>query len=154
MVIGRPLSLSRQLFAALIAVLVAGGCGAPASPPASAPPNRLPGDVPLPTFAPTVNGYTQACAGVGYPMEVRIHGSASDPALAWVVFPDGHRENLLWPPGYHAQFSPGITVLNRQDHVVAREGELVTGACPMEPHGLMIDIPTVAATPSVAAAPS
>ena len=91
-----------------------------------------------------------ACGGVGYSQAVTIHGSTSDPALAWIVFAlDGHRENLLWPAGYSARFAPSLEVINASGSVVAREGELATGGCPVPPGGTLIDLPTVAWGPSV-----
>ncbi len=137
----------------LVAIAVVACSTAPQQTPT--PVASLPaGAVPLPTYAPTVNGQTQACGGVGFEMNVVVHGSPSDPAVAWVVFPDGTRENLLWPPGYYALFAPELRAVAPDGTVVAREGERATGGCPMAPDGLRIDVPTAPRLPPPSAAAS
>lgn len=141
---------------ALLLIAVIGCTGAPSGPPSATElplPSLAPGEYALPTFQTMLNGQPVACGGVGYAQEVTIHGSAADPALAWIVFArDGHREDLLWPAGYRARFTPALEVLDPSGQVVAREGELVTGGCPMPPDGTYIDLPTV--TPAPASSPS
>lgn len=136
----------------LVAACAGGIVGVP-SVPASPIASLAPGEVPLPTFQAMVDGVPVACGGTGYESEVRIHGSASDPALSWVIFWDGHREDLLWPAGFRARFDPSLVVLDGADHVVAREGERVTGGCPMPPDGLYIDLPTVPDPPGASSSP-
>lgn len=129
--------------AALALVAVLFGCTAAGSP---TPPFATlgPGEVALPEYLAEFGGQPQACAGVafvGYP--VVVHGSRDDPALTWIVFGnDGHRENLLWPPGYRARFTPSLVVLDPTGKTVAREGEYAPGGCPMLPGGTLIDLPT------------
>jgi hypothetical protein len=138
---------SLALASAVLALSI-GGCGQ-SRPSSSAPAgvSLAPGEVAAPTYQTIVDGATVACAGVGFELDVRVHGSPSDPSVAWVVFPDGHRENLLWPPGYVARFRPSLEIVDPTGHVVARENERATGGCPMPPDGLLIDLPTVPASP-------
>jgi hypothetical protein len=124
-----------------------------ATPPASTSPSEArslgPGQHALPTFHATADGVPVACAGVGYMGDVTIHGSTGDPALTWIVFePEGRRENLLWPAGYRARFAPGLEVLDPTGHVVAREGDRVTGGCAMPPGGTFISLPIVTSNPT------
>jgi hypothetical protein len=130
-------------FAALVLVAVLSGCAAAESP---TPPlaTLAPGEVALPEYLAEVGGAPQLCAGVAFVgYSVVVHGSPDDPALTWIVFGnDGHRENLLWPPGYRARFTPSLVVLDPTGQIVAREGEYATGGCPMLPGGTLIDLPT------------
>jgi hypothetical protein len=142
--------MPRATMIVALLMLALGGCaGASSSASAPPPPSLAPGEYALPTFQTTLNGQPVACGGVGYAQEVTIHGSAADPALTWIVFArDGHREDVLWPAGYRARFGPALEVLDPSGAVVAREGELVTGGCPMPPGGTYIDLPTVTPAPS------
>jgi hypothetical protein len=117
--------------------LVVAACAALPSP---APPNPAPteprplgsGQRWLPTFLTvTSEGVPIACAGTAF--EADLHGSAADPHLAWMIRPDGRRQELVWPLGYSARFDPALEVLDDRGQVVAREGSLVTGGCPMPP---------------------
>jgi len=140
--------------AALALVAMLAGCAAAGNP---TPPfaTLAPGEVALPEYLAEVGGAPQACAGVafvGYP--VVVHGSRDDPALTWIVFGnDGHRENLLWPPGYRARFTPTLVVVDPRGHVVAREGEYATGGCPMPPDGTWISLPTRTTPPKYSPPP-
>lgn len=131
-------------YAGLLLLAALTGC-------ASGPlPTLAPGEIALPTFQAEMNGRPVGCGGIGYnPGDAVIHGSPDDPALAWIVFGwDGHRENLLWPPGYRARFTPWLEVLDPNGRVVAREGEFATGGCGMPPDGTWIELPTVTASPA------
>lgn len=134
--------LVRGITCVLVATLLA-GCAAAGSPTLPLP-TLAPGEVALPEYLAEVGGAPQLCAGVawvGFP--VVVDGSRDDPALTWIVFGnDGHRENLLWPPGYRARFTPSLVVLDPTGQAVAREGEYATGGCPMLPGGTLIDLPT------------
>jgi hypothetical protein len=130
-------------------LLVACSATPPATTSPSESPSLGPGQHALPTFQPTVDGVPVACAGVGYLGEVTIHGSTGDPALTWIVFePEGRRENLLWPAGYQARFTPALEVLDPSGRVVAREGDRVTGGCAMPPGGTFISLPTITSSPT------
>jgi hypothetical protein len=95
----------------------------------------------------TANGVPIACAGTGFAPDVRLHGSATDPRLAWMVWADGSRRELVWPLGYSARFDPGLEVLDEAGHVVAHEGTLLTGGCPMTSDGAMwVEFATSGAT--------
>jgi hypothetical protein len=134
----------------LLAFLV--GCSSAPSESASRVPTQLPtlapGEIPLPTFLEEVDGHPQLCAGSWYTSDVTVHGSPDDPALTWIVFAvDGHRENLLWPPGYRARFTPTLEVLDPFGRVYAREGDPAHDHCPMLPGGVYLDVPTASSSP-------
>jgi len=75
-------------------------------------------------------GPIQACGGVGYPEDVRLHGSPDDLRIAWMTWSDGSRREIGWDPGTSARFSPSLEVIGPDGAVVAREGSMVTGGCP------------------------
>jgi hypothetical protein len=126
-----------------VAGLLAGGCVGPVGGPlsASTSPSLPPAarDYVLPEFQKSVGGIPVACAGVAYIEKVVIRGSADDPALAWIAFSDGRRENLVWPSGFRARFVPKPKILHASGRGVARDGDLATGDCPMPPSGVLID---------------
>lgn len=47
--------------------------------------------------------------------------------------------NLVWPSGFRARFVPKLKILDVSGRVVARDGDLATGECPMSPSGVLID---------------
>lgn len=139
-------------FAGLLLLAFVAGCsGAPGESASRVPtplPTLAPGEIPLPTFLEEVDGQPQLCAGSWYEGDVRVHGSPDDPALTWIVFAnDGHRENLLWPPGYRARFTPMLEVLDPFGRVYSREGDSAHDHCPMLPGGVYLDIPTASSSP-------
>jgi hypothetical protein len=133
--------------AARLAVMVgvlAGGCvgfgGGQPSASTSPSLHLAAGEYALPEIQMGANGLPlEACAGVAYVDRVVIHGSATDPALAWIVFPDGHRVNLVWPLGFRARFAPKLEVVDASGRVVARDGDLATGGCGMGPNSALIE---------------
>jgi hypothetical protein len=133
----------RGITGVLVVALLAGCAAGSPTPPLA---TLGPGEVALPEYLAEVGGAPQLCAGVAWVgFSVVVHGSRDDPALTWIVFGnDGHRENLLWPPGYRARFTPSLVVLDPTGQAVAREGEYATGGCPMLPGGTLIDLPTKA----------
>jgi hypothetical protein len=139
-------------FSGLLLLVFLVGCSSPPSESASRVPTPLPtlapGEISLPTFLEEVDGHPQLCAGSWYEGDVRVHGSPDDPALTWIVFADdGHRENLLWPPGYRARFTPTLEVLDPLGRVYAREGDPAHDHCPMLPGGVYLDVPTASSPP-------
>jgi hypothetical protein len=78
------------------------------------------------------------CGSVGLAGAWSLHGAASDARLTWVTLPDGQRNEVVWPPGYRARFTPNLEVLNELDVVVAREGSLPTGGCQAGPSGMWL----------------
>jgi hypothetical protein len=95
----------------LAAIVVVAGCG---------PTANLPID-PL--------GRTFCARGVG--LDAVLHGSATDPRVAWAVESrTGRRFELIWPPGYHAAFAPQLAISDAAGRVVGREGATITGGCP------------------------
>lgn len=119
-----------------LALVFIAGCGAvlPTSPPAPTPrPSaRPPGPgevaVPVELWEP-VNGIPVLCGGVGFEGESLLHGSATDPRVVWMTYPDGSRHELAWPRGYSARFAPAFELLDERGVVVGREGTLVMGGC-------------------------
>jgi len=70
--------------------------------------------------------------GVGY--DATLHGSASDPRLAWAINNgSGTRVEILWPAGYGARFRPQLEVLDEHGQIVAHEGDLIIGRCLSDP---------------------
>ena len=67
------------------------------------------------------------CAGVG--LDAFLHGDPTDPRTAWLVRPDGGRQDLLFPAGYTAVFAPTLQVLDPTGRVAMAEGDFVYGAC-------------------------
>lgn len=131
-------------------VLALAGCGAPATPVApntgggiSFPAASLAaGEVALPEPSPfdVPPGTKVACGGIG--IDATLHGSASDPHLAWLVNDLGTRIEVVWPPGYRARFAPTLEVLDESDEVVLREGDHITGGCVTEdPKTLLLEWP-------------
>jgi hypothetical protein len=70
-----------------------------------------------------------ACAGVG--LDSTLHGSATDPGVAWLESNLGStpRMAVTWPAGYTARFAPGLEILDEHRAVVLREGDKIEGAC-------------------------
>ncbi len=105
------------------ATLVLAGVGLPVRP----------GEYALPTTA-TPWWLRLMCGGVG--LDAVVRGSPSDPHVAWlesqITVPGiapGTRENVIWPEGYRARFSPNLEILDGWGMVVLREGERVSGSC-------------------------
>ena len=46
----------------------------------------------------------------------------------------------MWPRGYRALFAPHLEVLDPAGDVVAREGDLAQGACPMPAGQMLIEV--------------
>jgi hypothetical protein len=70
----------------------------------------------------------QGCRGVG--TDAVLTGDRSDPRVAWLTSPDGSgRADLIWPPGYKAQFAPNLEILDASGAVVFRAGDHVDGGC-------------------------
>lgn len=118
--------------AAVVLILVA----ACASPDRSTEPMAS-GLVTLPVAQTEIGGLDVLCGGVGFLGRVELHGSRSDPALTWITWPDGRRENVVWLPGHSARFDTELEVVRPDGIVVAREGSLAKGGCPM-PNGYMV----------------
>ena len=105
-------------------------------------PTQLAGnDLLLPTPITSVNDAPVLCAGGSYAERVTLHGSPTDPALTWIQFhPSGGRRNVVWPAGHRARFTPQLEVLDPSGIVIASEGQVVRGGCPMPPDGEMIEL--------------
>ena len=126
-------------------LLVVAGCASTPAPTTIPPVSLAAGEFALPEVQWVVGGQEYACAGTGYAGGVSLHGSATDPALTWVLFEDrGERETVVWPHGYRARFTPRLEVLDETGRVIAREGDQATGGCRMPPGGLLIELATPA----------
>ena len=79
------------------------------------------------------------CAGGGTVGAVTLHGSLSDPRLAWLTQPDGTTRQLSWRPGTSARFAPSLEVIGPDGRVVAREGSVITGTCILSPDYLLAE---------------
>ena len=79
------------------------------------------------------------CAGGGSVVEIRLHGSSTDPRLTWETLPDGTEHTVVWMPGTSARFAPDLVVIGPDGTVIAREGSLITGGCAM-PNGELVEI--------------
>jgi hypothetical protein len=67
---------------------------------------------------------------VGVGRDATVHGSATDPHLAWAIDNmSGSRLELIWPAGYLARFEPQLVVVDSKGKVVAHEGDLIIGSC-------------------------
>jgi hypothetical protein len=85
----------------------------------------------------------QGSCSIGVGRDATIHGSVSDPRLAWAIDnSSGRRVELIWPVGYSARFSPQLVVVDRGAKVVAHEGDLIIGSClnrPEDADAIQID---------------
>ncbi len=60
-----------------------------------------------------------------------------------MTFEDGSRKELVWLPGTSARFVPELEVIGPDGKVIAREGSLVTGGCPVgDPNVLFVEFQT------------
>jgi len=83
-----------------------------------------PGSFRLPTNGAVGGG---GCLGLGLD-EAVLDGKATDPHVAWVVTSAG-REEVFFPLGFTARFTPRLEVVNSAGRVVAHEGDSVDGGC-------------------------
>ena len=98
-----------------------------------------PGEVLVPTFV--ADGWL--CAGVGFVGDFVLHGSRSDPRVAWLTGPGGERRDLAWLAGSSARFAPELEILDPSGRVIAREGSAATGGCGSpEPGAWFVDFST------------
>ena len=108
---------------AVLLVVVLAGCGS------GAPSTRLLG--PGERWLPVADWSGRFCAGGGFIGDYRLHGSPDDPRGAWMTFEDGSRKELAWSAGTSARFVPELQVIGPDGKVIAEEGSLVTGGCPV-----------------------
>jgi hypothetical protein len=99
---------------------------------------RVDGLIALTEVQTSINGQPILCAGGGFDGVV-LHGAADDPAITWIQFPNGQRDNVIWPKGFGARFTPDLEVIDERGNVVAREGEEPAGGCPMTPGGTRVE---------------
>ena len=56
---------------------------------------------------------------------------------------DGSRKELVWSAGTSARFAPELEVIGPDGKVIAGEGSLITGGCPLgDPDVLFVEFPT------------
>jgi hypothetical protein len=125
------MSTVRALVALGVAVLIAVGCAAPE------PARRSAGERPLgpgEEWLPLANwmlpdGGRLLCTGGGTIGDFEAHGSPDDPRIAWMTWPDGHRSELAFDPGWSARFVPGLELIDPSGSVAARDGTRISGIC-------------------------
>ena len=131
-------------FLAFVTACLVAACGGTATPQppftgatSSQPASLAPGEVALPLPSPFAipSGTKVACAGVG--IDATLHGSASDPHLAWLENNLGTRIEVVWQPGYRARFTPKLEVLDESDEVVLREGDHIPSGCVTDDPGTL-----------------
>lgn len=60
-----------------------------------------------------------------------------------MTFEDGSRRELVWLAGTSARFAPELEVIGPDGVVIAHEGSLVTGGCPVDdPNVLYVEFQT------------
>ena len=101
------------------------------------------GFVPLsvtPTL-PTLASDNGACRGVGL-VDATLAGSPADPRVAWLVSAGGGRQEIVWPPGFSARFTPHLEVIDTSGKTVFRAGDKISGGCvagpPEDPGKLLL----------------
>lgn len=81
---------------------------------------------------PTLTSDNGACREIGL-MGATLAGSPADPRVAWLEFGDEGRREILWPPGFTAQFTPELEILDASRTVVFRAGDAISGGCTAGP---------------------
>jgi hypothetical protein len=123
-----PRAWLAAFFGAVLATLVVGVAALLVATPLLQPtrPTLAPDSRPLPAVAEV----PRVCAGVGAGT-VLLAGDAADPRLAWETALDGTgRQDVIWPPGYRARFTPRLEVIAADGRVVARAGDTIpAGGC-------------------------
>ena len=69
-----------------------------------------------------------------------LTGSANDPRLVWLLRL-GQQLELGWPVGYSARFTPKLELMDENDKVVGREGDVALGGCETSPGVWSIELP-------------
>ncbi len=89
----------------------------------------------LPTLASDNGG----CRGVG--LDATLAGSPADPRVAWLLSSGGGRQEIVWPPGFSARFTPHLEVHDASGTTVFRAGDKISGGCvagPPEDPGMVL----------------
>jgi hypothetical protein len=82
----------------------------------------------LPAIAlPTLGNDGSNCRGVG--LNAILAGDPRDPRVAWLAMGDGRRQEIVWPVGFRAQFTPELEILDARGRVVLRAGDPVDSGC-------------------------
>jgi len=127
-------AVAATVLVAILAILATGCDAAEGSPP--------PIVLPLKTIEKSEDAPGFGCAGVGLAAVVR--GNPADPDIAWLAPYPGAlvgappRRDVLWPAGYRAMFSPGLTIIDAKGAPRLRDGDFVDGACVIGGDGLLI----------------
>lgn len=127
----------RSWLVVLSFVLVA-ACAAAAQPGATPTRTLGPGEQWVPAMPPA----DVLCAG---PREIGgaalvLTGSPDDPRVAWMLRL-GQQLELRWPVGYSARFTPKLELMDENDKVVGREGDVALGGCETSPGVWSIELP-------------
>jgi hypothetical protein len=108
--------------ALLVACMLVSACNSPAPSPSPLPAGIY--------AVPTIDtSKFDACGGVGL-VDARLTGDPQDPRVAWLTGSYGRRD-VVFPSRFTARFAPELEILDAGGAVVAREGQVVTGACVM-----------------------
>ena len=128
--------MASRVARSMLVLLLAVGCTAPSPSPTPTtsviPP--IPSRAPTPSPGAWVHFTIQtiwpgdACAGVGY-LGAVLHGSPTDPRIAWLQFAKAGRREIVFPLGYIARFAPQLEILNAEGAVVGHEGDAIDGGC-------------------------
>lgn len=86
---------------------------------------------------PTLENEDGWCRGIGYGGKLR--GDPADPRVAWGESETRTnaliiRQELVWPIGYTARFSPELEVLDASGSVRYRAGDTIAGGCTTGPN--------------------
>lgn len=108
-----------QMRAALMAILLrAVACSA--SPTPSSP------------ALPTLTSDNGGCRDIGL-SGATLAGNPADPRVAWLEFGGGGRQEIVWPPGFTARFTPQLEILDASGSTVFRAGDSISGGCTAGP---------------------
>jgi len=77
------------------------------------------------------------CVGEDPGVKLILRGSANQSPVAFARRSDGRVAPIVWPPGYRAEFTPGLVIVSPLGQVVAHEGDDIT-ADPLQWPGLFI----------------
>ena len=132
------LPMVRSWIVAFSLVLVV-GCASAAAPPAATPSRTLgPGEqwVPAMPASDVLCNVPRVIGGAA----LVLTGSPNDPRVVWMLRL-GQQFELRWPVGYSARFNPKLALMDENDKVVGREGDVALGGCETSPGVWSIELP-------------
>ena len=135
----------KRVAALVLSALILSSCSVLFTKPAPSPGRALgPGEQWVPFQRDrSIAGIPVGCAGVGWVGNNHVlAGSANDPRLVWMMA-DGKREELEFPVGYSARFTPGLQLLDQTGKVVGEEGTVLVGGCEYVSGIWWVDLPQI-----------